>query len=212
MWAFFILTVPALRVLCRGTIKRNHNRLEGIMRDLRIEMNGRAGFITATTAMINGLKAQNKREDFTINMGDYGAAFYTEERGKITCFGCAATCAVQEYFGLNFNSVSISRHDLRADVVGADFNTFIKFERAVDGLRCGHTKYLSDFCALDKTDRQFVCRKVDQLPVLYNSSWEMALPYYRTALDEIMAAWDIGTKDLAHLFRYWQRKGHSLGF
>ena len=167
------------------------------MRDLKKELSGRAGFITAFSAMIKGLKNQEKREDFTINMGSYGEVYSNNDIDQKICAGCAATCAIQEYFGINFDADNIYQRYHRADAVGVDFNTIIKLETAIEDLRTGSVRVLSDYCGLGKADNEFVRRKVVQLPMLFNRSWERALPYYKTALDEIMAAWGITQKALA---------------
>lgn len=45
-------------------------------------------------AMINGLRRQDEREDFHIKMDKWAGLGSLD--GKPVCFGCAATCAVQE--------------------------------------------------------------------------------------------------------------------
>ena len=161
------------------------------MFDLRKELKGRAGFITVATAMIEGLKKQDKRKGFTVDMGDFGGVYPIEGTSESMCFGCAATCAIQEYFGLDFDVNNIERIKTRAAAVKVDGDVLRRFEGDVDMLRTGSTRVLSDFCRLSETDKEFVHRKFDKLLPLVNDNWKDRLPEYQSAINEIMITWGI---------------------
>ena len=60
------------------------------------ELKGHEGFVTALQAMVDGLKRQSKRKGFMVDMVTFGNV------SPETCYGCAATCTLQEMYGVNF--------------------------------------------------------------------------------------------------------------
>ena len=160
------------------------------MIDLRKEFRYRAGFCAAVAAMLEGLKNQNYREDFTVDMGGWGCVRHVRHREKPLCVGCAATCALQEYFDVDFNADNISNVAFRAAAVNAYVDDVDGFEEAINTLRVASAKKLGHFCSLTRAENKFVCDKFENLPYLTTKHWEERLPAYESTLYEIMVAWD----------------------
>ena len=161
------------------------------MRDLKEELrskNGRAGFIAAVAAMIEGLKQQDQRSDFTIDMSSYGEAFSSEEHGEKKCFGCAATCAIQQYFGVNFDIENISNCYVRSIAINVPKHMVASFENAIEYLRNGRVWQLSEICELNIIDHEIVDREFNGLPELTDHFWKKHIPFYEAALDATKTA------------------------
>ena len=161
------------------------------MIDLIEKLDGREGFCTAVDAMINGLKNQSERAGFTVSMNSYGEAHGITAYGEIMCFGCAATCAIQEYAGVNFNYRSIPNERARALAINVDVDILAEFEISIEWLRGGHAYKLSNFCQLDEDDHHSVNRYFVALPELTNENWDGYLLEYETALCELRRHWDV---------------------
>ena len=159
------------------------------MINLRAKLRGREGFCTAVTAMIAGLNVQDERENFTINMEDYGDSHYDDDMGEVMCFGCAATCAIQQYFGVDFDEDDIFQDTKRAAAVNLNIKTYNWFEGAIDSLRRADTYHLADFCQLNENDKSFVKHSFGALRELDNCSWDRNLYEYEDALDQVMDTW-----------------------
>ena len=165
------------------------------MINLREKLSGRAGFIAAVEAMTKGLKRQERREDFNIDMDSFGDSCVDNNptsqpfHAMEICFGCAATCAVQELFGIDFESDNIWERCFRADSVNVDIDIFEGFESAIDHLRCGRSHLLGIFCDLDVDDKCLTIEKFARLPELGTYTWEDNLPGYEDVLQEIKTAW-----------------------
>jgi hypothetical protein len=111
---------------------------------------------SAVRAMVNGLRNQDRRADFQVDMGSFGLV----HRG--VCFGCAATCALQEATGRNFTVRDITEHCLS------------DWELMIDGLRSGFVKGLLNYYEVDSFDFD--------LPYLSTENWRDNLePYERLA-------------------------------
>ena len=103
-------------------------------------------------AMINGLYKQSKRENFQIDMRTFGAnrrkmlaAYHDYSMPKRkTCFGCAATCALQEITGIMLTQDEISYTLYRERAAGLDGTR--RFEQAVDYLRRGNLLGFYEYC------------------------------------------------------------------
>ena len=159
------------------------------MIDLREALTGREGFCTAVSAMIEGLKTQADREAFVIDMSSFGSFGGFGYAQHLICSGCAATCALQEYFGVNFTGRNISAPSLRAGALDVDKDTLLSFESAIDALRCGTVFELSEFTRLENKDAAFVCAKFSSLPLMSNEDWEQYLAGYELALTETRREW-----------------------
>ena len=160
------------------------------MIDLRAELQGRAGFINAAAAMVAGLKIQAARDDFTVNMMVYGDV----NNQKSMCFGCAATCAIQEHTGVDFDADNITDRYTRAAAVDVDMDTMRRFEEAIEGLRCSAAGRLGIFCGLNEEDRLFLDDIFYSLPELQHMTWWEDLPKYEAALNVIKNDWGLVTK------------------
>lgn len=98
----------------------------------------------AIKAMWQGLIEQSKREDFVINMQSFGG--YSTFQG--ICFGCAATCSIQQLSGVNFemsNSHSIVDVSKRSKLLKIEMDSLNRFEACIDEFRNGDLTYLLDF-------------------------------------------------------------------
>ena len=159
------------------------------MINLRAKLRGREGFCTAVAAMITGINNQDERDDFTINMEEYGDYLHDDETGETMCFGCAATCAIQEYFGVDFDEDDIRHDSGRAAAVNLNLKTYNYFEGCVDGLRRAEAYHLADFCQLNENDKAFVMDSFAGLRELDNCSWERNLYEYEDVLNGVMDTW-----------------------
>lgn len=133
----------------------------------------------AVEAMILGLKKQSKRKVFEITMSTFG-----DFNDKV-CFGCAATCTVQQVYGKNFNRKNIAGYESRAKFMKAISEDLAEFESAIDGLRMG---YLGDiFKYFKKKMPVKIYRVTLSLSELSSSNWEVFLPDYENLLTKLKA-------------------------
>ena len=161
------------------------------MIDLREKLKGREGFITAVDAMIGGLKSQNKRADFVVDMCSFGEVHYFEGSGRKTCVGCAATCAVQELFNLDFDSTNIGNCSTRAAAINVLEQTAGSFEEAIDDLRIGNVLPLTNFCQLEAYDHLNIEHHFQDTKELTYENWRDALYEYEIAIDEVKIDWGL---------------------
>ena len=114
----------------------------------------------ALQAMVDGLLRNSRRKDFKVDMGTFGRA------ADGICFGCAATCAVQEasgkqfvfeelrgIYGLNsrFRNLSIGA---QAECLGENYVKLATLENAIDGARQGYLRELFRYFGLGDEHRQ----------------------------------------------------------
>lgn len=85
----------------------------------------------AVEAMLTGLSEQSKRTDFKINMATFGRSDHK------VCFGCAATCTIQQLAGVNFTVSNIQDVGDRAYATQTDLYDLSNFETAINELREG---------------------------------------------------------------------------
>lgn len=138
----------------------------------------------AIRAMITGLRTQAARPDFEIDMEAYGDA-----KGKV-CFGCAATCTLQQLSGKNLTPDTIVNLELRAQAYGYYFGDTHAFEQAMNLLRQGMVIWLMRY--FDVEDQYWDARVIRQkhglpwfnLPKLTNVNWETEIAAY-----EVFAEW-----------------------
>ncbi|MGG6263184.1 hypothetical protein ACQ4M3_07880 [Leptolyngbya sp. AN03gr2] len=105
----------------------------------------------ALRQMVKGLLKQTQRPNFHINMMSYGST------ADEICFGCAATCAVQELKGLDLDSVTIQTLELRAGALNTSCLDQKEFEQAIDAARVGRILELFEYMGV---------------PDRYNSSYD----------------------------------------
>lgn len=121
----------------------------------------------AVRAMIDGLRRQSNREGFEIDMDTFGQV------SREVCFGCAATCAVQEIYGDLGADYDFSLTHYRAKMWGINQSDLEQFEFAIDNLRSGWDGVLFGYFGLEKPDYD-----IEELPCLHNGDWEEGLPAY----------------------------------
>ena len=140
----------------------------------------------AVDAMINGLLKQEVRKDFIIDMDTYGQVgkVHPTDEGDNVCFGCAATCTVQEITSINYTSKSsIYTIGNRSDSCGIDADDLGLFEAAIDELRQGNLYTLFMYFTL--IHKYYVFKNntdvgdVLDLPMLTTLTWESNLDKYR---------------------------------
>ena len=107
------------------------------------ELKGHEGFVTALQAMVDGLERQSKRKGFVVDMKTFG------EDGGETCFGCAATCALQEMYGVNFDASNVDPRGERARALGERWQRLNRFEYDMDSARCGYLAGLAALCGIN---------------------------------------------------------------
>lgn len=130
----------------------------------------------AVDAMLTGLKSQSERCDFKIDMTSFGHS----KDG--VCFGCAATCAVQQLAGENFIPDFIGTMSTQADFLKFDLYDMGAFETAIDELRKGIIYDLVRYFGKQK-HIAFILEELKQctvaLPLLTTDTWHVNLqPYY----------------------------------
>lgn len=138
---------------------------------------------SAIRAMCDGLVNQSKREDFGIEMSSYGGTskVYQPETKtfKEMCFGCAATCTIQEIFQKNVTprTARMDKHHLLDEVGKAEVE---RFEYMINDLRNGMLWTLLDYYEVvaNFTGRQISAMELG-LPDLGTYNWEKGLPAYR---------------------------------
>lgn len=130
---------------------------------------------SAIRAMVNGLRNQSNRKDFVIDMGYYGL-----EKGGL-CFGCAATCAVQEAAKVNFTVVNIYVGQ-QCETLDVDFEELNHFEGMLNSLRMGRWDHLIEYY-----DRKDLLDKLSNvhLPAMENVTWRQCLVYYEELAERL---------------------------
>ena len=128
----------------------------------------------AVDAMIAGLRRQSRRKNFEIKMATYGSSV-----GKI-CFGCAATCTIQELAHKNLPPESMSLEMLRAEFLGFNTVDLSEFESVINNLRNGYVYHILSYFEV----KQELIDEVQHssfyitLPVLDTHNWKEKLPPY----------------------------------
>lgn len=122
----------------------------------------------AVEAMINGLLTQDQREDFRIDMNSFGRT------SQQICFGCAATCAVQQLVGINLKADTITH---RYETLNVDRGDIYEFEHAINALRMGALGVLFDYFKKPRTLVSF-----RRLPILHTYNWRTGIQEYKTLL------------------------------
>jgi hypothetical protein len=134
--------------------------------------------------MVDGLRNQSKRDGFVIDMnvfGDWRGSRTEDKTRLIICFGCAATCAVQEVFKINYTDESIEYRDLRALVINCDATDLGIFEEAIDEARLG---------IMDKLFKYFgysISVKEGVRFSLRNENWEKQIPLVEEYIKELIS-------------------------
>ena len=127
----------------------------------------------ALTHMVNGLLKQSRRKKFQIYMGTFGKHF----RG--ICFGCAATCTIQNITKVNFtpdNGIYDRAMKMKTDSLELD-----KFEMAIDDARSGELRTLFSFCNISEENAKIFNDKFS----LNTLDWKEQLPAVKKVISEL---------------------------
>lgn len=130
----------------------------------------------AIRAMIDGLRSHKGLKDFVIDMLHFGRA----DDGDV-CFGCAATCTLEQLAGRRFSPCDIGSVGDRAAYLNVDSRTLAEFEDVMDRFRCGEIHPLFHFCAVEDYPG------VDAPWYLLTSDWEQELPLVEAYLEKLKA-------------------------
>ena len=129
----------------------------------------------ALEAMVAGLLKQSQRADFIINMSTFGSE-NTHDKRK--CFGCAATCTIQQLAGKDLTPANISSEIKRADALDFDYEDMESFEMAIESARHGGMwrlfKYFNMDCPEDLEEAGFN---------LNTSDWDRQIDDVRKFID-----------------------------
>jgi len=151
--------------------------------------------------MCDGLEQQSERGGFSVDM----TLFWMYDPNEEMCFGCAATCALQEALGVDFQSDfrRPHRHNSRT---WSPFNkevdamAYKRVEEAIDWLRIGtfvwFIQVMSELNGFDtdeftaKAKHDAVLRRAlgygsSGLPSLLTCNWKEQLPHYRELIEPL---------------------------
>lgn len=125
----------------------------------------------ALQAMIDGLRNQDSRTFFEVDMLTYGTS-----RGQ-TCFGCAATCAIQQITQVNLTPQNICK---RTDAFLVDEKDMYSFEYAIDTARQGSLGVLFRYFGLKCPEKY-----LETGWYLFNESWRNKLHLIEEVIIEL---------------------------
>lgn len=136
----------------------------------------------AIEAMLIGLETQDKRNDFRIDMESF-LGVCENFHAPAVCFGCAATCAVQQLSGFSFNVDNFdsvcdySSFRKRTKLLNADTDDLRRFEIAMNELRLGYPEHLFRYIGAS-----LVALPDKYLPPLHTHNWRNDLHRYQVLL------------------------------
>lgn len=157
----------------------------------------------ALQAMVDGLKEQDEREDFEIDMDVWGMV-----RNKM-CFGCAATCAIQKIAGKNLNHdipkeyMDKSTGEIRAvhlheEILGLETTQeATDFECAINNARKGKLPLLFKFFDIYPVDymtyakyKTLTCIYDDKnnLMSMETNNWRKFIPFVEKKIMQLQEA------------------------
>ena len=134
---------------------------------------------TALQAMIDGLKFQSQRKDFRIDMSTFGDFSDLGNRGNPVCFGCAATCTVQQLSEVNFTDSQINSLEERSRQTIRDSDDLEGFEYAIDSARMGNLISIFNYMG-DRDSHEF---SDDDRWFLSTDDWQEQLPLVQDFVD-----------------------------
>jgi len=92
----------------------------------------------AIALMLKGLRSTDEERGFEIAMDTYGRSTVNHLTGKVKCFGCAATAAVQSTFQRPLTPQEVSSSGgVAPQITGSQLEDMLEFEEAINGLRQG---------------------------------------------------------------------------
>jgi len=131
----------------------------------------------AIQCMVDGLNKQSQRSDFEVIMVTFG--LWVRKKG--VCFGCAATCTIQEIAGRNLDARSIGELEFRAFALGFEPADLERFEYAIDNLREGVPQTVFSYLGIDYPDEL----KKHDLPRLNTTDWREGIGQYIAYANEL---------------------------
>jgi hypothetical protein len=135
----------------------------------------------ALEAMIKGLRKYSRRKNFEVNMSHFGGS------SEGICFGCAATCTVQQIINKDFTPTTIESAAIRSialDVVKDDLD---RFEYAIDNARSGMMGSLFRYFSININAFDFDTELLDPGFKLGTDNWTEQLPKVRNYIKKIKA-------------------------
>lgn len=137
----------------------------------------------AITAMIDGLREQSQREDFVVDMHDFGT-----KRNSGMCCGCAATCAIQKLTGINFKGLYVTEmpSDFLARVKEFELGreSMGEFEDIINQFRLTNWVVLLRFYDIEPI---YGAIPNKELRGLWNDNWKENLHLYEAYRDQLKA-------------------------
>ena len=133
---------------------------------------------TALQHMVNGLLKQSQRKKFEVSMGTYGMA------RKGICYGCAATCTIQNIANKNLSVEFIKDHKKRAKELKIEEHEILRFEYVMNRARLGELFPLFTFCNMRENHH----RDFDYRFSLRDYNWEDELPKVRKTISQLRKA------------------------
>jgi len=143
----------------------------------------------ALTAMCDGLLKAERRKGFGIDMGTFGRVERVEGEegsGKV-CFGCAATCAIQEAANVRFGPENIAGLGRRRKMVNRSTGTrltdnrLMSFERVMDSARRGYLYQLFSFFGFNGEEALLWMLRWR----MDTANWKEQIPAIRKAIREM---------------------------
>ena len=133
----------------------------------------------ALQAMIDGLKLQSQRKDFRVDMSTFGTFYDPENKEIPVCFGCAATCTVQQLSKVNFTDAQIDSSSGRSRLTIHNSNDLDRFEEAIDYARMGDLFSIFDYMG-DRDSHEF---SDDNRWLLCTDDWQEQMPLVQDFVD-----------------------------
>ena len=130
---------------------------------------------TALQAMIDGLRLQSQRKDFRVDMTTFGGFSGFGDSGdkeNPVCFGCAATCTIQQLSGVNFTDSQIFSLSGRSRQTIRNAKDLDEFEDAIDSARLGHLIPIFDYMG-NRPSHELIA---DPQWILCTDDWQEQLP------------------------------------
>lgn len=131
----------------------------------------------AIEAMIAGLREHRKWEQFRVDMDTFGEV----ENG--VCFGCAATCTLQQLAGRQFDHDDLWSREYRAQRLHESLEAVRVFELAIDRFRNGVVDLLFDFFHVTEYPQPAEGENWE----LTTETWEAELPLVEAYLQKVRA-------------------------
>ena len=134
---------------------------------------------TALQAMIDGLKFQSQRKDFRIDMSTFGDFSDSGDKENPVCFGCAATCTIQQLLGVNFTDLRIESLKERSRLTIRNSDDLDRFEDAIDNARMGDLIPIFDY--MGNLDSHELID--DSQWILNTDDWQEQMPLVQDFVD-----------------------------